>query len=318
MADALSRIPESSLTHISGPVIESLDEIQEEVHQDPVLRAIVEALQQGRATEDGYHLQGTRLYYQGRLVLPATSPWRTIMIREFHASPTGGHAGILRTLQRVRANVFWKGMRRDVQQFVRECDICQRQKYETTSPAGLLTPLEIPHQIWDTVSMDFIEGLPKSQGKSVILVVVDKLSKYGHFIALSHPYSGETVAELFAKEIVRLHGIPRAIISDRDAVFVSNFWTELFRLQGTSLRMSTANHPQTDGQTEVLNRGVETYLRCFVMDEPRTWTRWLHWAEYCYNTSFHTASKLTPFEAVYGRLPPMLCSYEPADRKSVV
>ncbi|KAK8957341.1 hypothetical protein KSP39_PZI000693 [Platanthera zijinensis] len=312
VADALSRFPEGSLSHVSGPVIASLDDIQAEVLQDPALRAIVEALQQGQATEDGYHLLGTRLYYRGRLVIPATSPWRATMIREFHASPTGGHAGILRTLQRVKANVFWKGLQRDVQQFVKECDICQRQKYETTSPAGLLTPLEIPHQIWDTVSMDFIEGLPKSQGKSVILVVVDKLSKYGHFLALSHPYSGETVAELFAKEIVRLHGVPRSIISDRDPVFVSQFWTELFRLQGTTFRMSTANHPQTDGQTEVLNRGVETYLRCFVMDEPRTWVRWLHWAEYCYNTSFHTASRLTPFEAVYGRPPPTLCSYEPA------
>ncbi|KAK8934297.1 hypothetical protein KSP39_PZI014692 [Platanthera zijinensis] len=312
VADALSRLPESSLSHVSGPVVTTLDEIQAAVLQDPELRTIIETLQQGQATEPGYHLQGQRLYFQGRVVIPSASPWRTAMMQEFHASPTDGHAGILRTLQRLRANVFWKGMRRDVQQFVRECDICQRQKYETTSPAGLLTPLEIPHQVWDTISMDFIDGLPKSQGKSVILVVVDKLSKYGHFLPLSHPYTGETVAELFAREIVRIHGLPRSIISDRDPVFISNFWRVLFRLQGTTLRMSTAHHPQTDGQTEVLNRGVETYLRCFVMDEPRTWTRWLHWAEYCYNTSFHTASKLTPFEVVYGRPPPTLSSYEPS------
>ncbi|KAK8938405.1 hypothetical protein KSP39_PZI010909 [Platanthera zijinensis] len=170
VADALSRLPESSLSHVSGPVVTTLDEIQAAVLQDPELRTIIETLQQGQATEPGYHLQGQRLYFQGRVVIPSASPWRTAMMQEFHASPTGGHAGILRTLQRLRANVFWKGMRRDVQQFVRECDICQRQKYETTSPAGLLTPLEIPHQVWDTISMDFIDGLPKSQGKSVILV----------------------------------------------------------------------------------------------------------------------------------------------------
>ncbi|KAK8916726.1 hypothetical protein KSP39_PZI022713 [Platanthera zijinensis] len=311
VADALSRLPEGGLAHISGPQLESMDEIQDAVQRDPELRAIVEDLQQGHATAPGYHLQNDRLFYHGRVVIPAHSAWRTVMMHEFQSSPTGGHAGVLRTLQRARANVFWKGMRRDIQEFVQTCEVCQRQKYETTSPAGLLTPLEIPHQIWDTVSMDFIDGLPKSQGKTVILVVVDKLSKYGHFLALSHPYTAESVATLFVREVVRLHGVPRAIISDRDPTFVGRFWTELFRLQGTSLRFSTAHHPQTDGQTEVLNRGVETYLRCFVMDEPRTWTSWLHWAEYCFNTSYHSASKLTPFEVVYGRPPPTLSSYEP-------
>ncbi|KAK8954559.1 hypothetical protein KSP39_PZI002898 [Platanthera zijinensis] len=233
------------------------------------------------------------------------------MLHEFHSSPVGGHAGVLQTLQRARANVFWVGMCRDIQQFVRQCEVCQSQKYETSSPAGLLVPLAISQQIWDTVSMDFIDGLPKSKGKSVILVVVDKLSKYGHFLALSHLYTGESVAALFAREIVRLHGLPRAITSDRDPTFVSSFWREHFRLQGTCLQFSTTHHPQSDGQTEVLNRGVEMYLRCFVMDEPRTWPEWLHWAEYCYNTSYHSASRMTPFEIVYGRPPPTLGSYEP-------
>ncbi|KAK8935006.1 hypothetical protein KSP39_PZI014884 [Platanthera zijinensis] len=158
--------------------------------------------------------------------------------------------------------------------------------------------------------MDFINGLPKSQGKSVILVVVDKLSKYGHFLALIHPYTGESVTDFFAREIVRLHGIPCAIIFNRDPTFVGAFWKELFRLQGTCLRFITAHHPQTDGQTEVLNRSLKTYLCCFVMDEPQTWTGWLHWAEYFYNTSYHSASKLTPFKVVYGCPPPTLSSYE--------
>ncbi|KAK8947051.1 hypothetical protein KSP39_PZI006620 [Platanthera zijinensis] len=162
VADALSRLPEGGLAHISGPQLESMDEIQDAVQRDPELRAIVEDLQQGHATAPGYHLQNDRLFYHGRVVIPAHSAWRTVMMHEFHSSPTGGHAGVLRTLQRARANVFWKGMRRDIQEFVQTCEVCQQQKYETTSPAGLLTPLEIPHQIWDTVSMDFIDGLPKS------------------------------------------------------------------------------------------------------------------------------------------------------------
>ncbi|KAK8933363.1 hypothetical protein KSP39_PZI015730 [Platanthera zijinensis] len=311
VADALSRLPEAALTHITGPLLDSLADIHEEVMGSDTLRPLVEALQRGETVTPGYHLCNGRLHFRGRVVVPAASAWRTVLMHEFHSSPTGGHVGVLRTLQRARANVFWAGMRRDIQQFVRQCEICQRQKYETSSPAGLLVPLDIPQLIWDTVSMDFIDGLPKSKGKSVILVVVDKLSKYGHFIALSHPYTGDSVAALFAREIVRLHGVPRAIIFDRDPTFVSSFWRELFRLQGTRLHFSTANHPQSDGQTEVLNRGVETYLRCFVMDEPRTWPEWLHWAEYCYNTSYHSASRMTPFEVVYGRPPPTLGTYEP-------
>lgn len=115
------------------------------------------------------------------------------------------------------------------------------------------------------------------------------------------------------QEVVRLHGLPSSIVYDRDPIFVSSFWRELFRLSGTTLRMSSAYHPETDGQTEVLNRCIETYLRCFSSENPKQWGNWLSWAEYCYNTSFQSAAGTTPFEVVYGRPPPNLQQYLPGE-----
>ena len=191
--------------------------------------------------------------------------------------------------------------------------ICQRNKTEHLHPAGLLQPLPIPEQIWEDISMDFIEALPKVGGKSVILTVVDRLSKYAHFIPLAHPYSATTVAHTFFSEIVRLHGLPHSIVSDRDVVFTSRFWTELFRLSGVKLQMTSAYHPQSDGQSEAVNKIITMYLRCLTGDKPKDWIRWLPWAEFCYNTAYHQSIKTTPFKLVYGRDPPQLKLYSPGD-----
>jgi hypothetical protein len=147
--------------------------------------------------------------------------------------------------------------------------------------------------------MDFIEGLPLSDHANTILVVVDHLTKYVHFLTLKHPYTAATVAKLFLDQIVRLHGVPITIISDRDKVFTSHFSKELLKALGTQLHYNTAYHPQTDGQSERVNQCLEQYLRCAVQDNPKQWKKWMAMAEFWYNTSFHTALGCTPYKALY-------------------
>ena len=171
-------------------------------------------------------------------------------------------------------------MRKDIKDFVASCQICQQNKYEALSPAGLLNPLPIPEHIWTEVSTDFISGLPHAKGVDTIMVVVDCLSKYSHFLPLSHPFTAKEVDKVFVKEIVRLHGFPKVIISDWDQIFLSRFWSELFHSSGTKLKYSTSYHPKTDGKIEVTNRCLETYLRYFVGHKPKQWPDWLSWDEY--------------------------------------
>nr|GEX42046.1 hypothetical protein [Tanacetum cinerariifolium] len=157
------------------------------------------------------------------------------------------------------------------------------------------------------------EGLPKVKGKDTIFLVVDRLTKYAHFVLLGHLFSAKDVAQVFIDNIYKLHGCPNLIISDRDPIFLSSFWTKFLNLQGVSAKLSTAYHPQTDGQTEVVNRCLEVYLRCIVMEGPFTWTKWLSLAEWWYNTSFHSSLGRTPFEALYGYRPPLHIPYIPRD-----
>ncbi|GKC97849.1 putative mitochondrial protein [Tanacetum coccineum] len=242
--------------------------------------------------------------------IPRTSELIPLLFREMHGGVMGGHEGTQKTYQRLSREFFWIGMRRDVAKLVAECGVCQRNKHSNLSPAGLLQPLSLPQRIWEDLTMDFVDGLPKSKGYSVIMVVVDRLSKSAHFAPLKHPYTAASVATVFLREIIRLHGVPKSIVSDRDRVFVSHFWRELFKYQGTTLKRSTAYHPQTDGQSEVVNRSLETYLRCFASSRPKEWVKWLSWAEYWYNTSYHSGICTTPFKALYGRDPPSMLTYD--------
>jgi hypothetical protein len=220
-----------------------------------------------------------------------------------HSSGIGGHSGVTATYHKIKALFSWPHIKKDIQQYVATCSIYSQAKPEHCKLPGLLQPLDIPTQAWQIICMDFIEGLPKSKTYNTILVVIDKLTKYGHFIPMSHPYTALTVAQIYLDNVYKLHGMPMKIISDRDRVFTSALWKELHKLSDTVLNMSSAYHPQTDGQIEMLNQCLETYLRCLVQSCPHKWAHWLSLAEYWYNTTFHSALGTTPFQALYGYLP---------------
>jgi hypothetical protein len=178
-----------------------------------------------------------------------------------------GHSGFTKTYDRVKHSFFWDGMKQDIHNFVVECDVCQHNKGETVKSLGTLQPLLIPPSIWKDISMDSIIDLPKSGNKSVIMVVVDRLSKYAHLCTLQHPFIASMVAQSFMDQVFKLHRMPHSIVFYRDPTFTSNFWQEIFKLQGTQLSLITAYHPQTDGQMKFVNKCLETYLRCFTFEK---------------------------------------------------
>jgi hypothetical protein len=237
--------------------------------------------------------------YKKKLWVGANTATQTKIINAFHASGLGGHSGIQATYQKISKLFWWPNLKQIVESFVKQCDIYQRAKHENCKVPDLLSPLPIPDNAWQDVSMDFIDGLPKCEGYSVILVVVDRFTKYGHFFPLKHPYSAQSVAQVFFNNIVKLYGLPKTIVSDRDKVFSSSFWKELFSLLKTQLCMNSAYHAQTDGQTKRVNQCLETYLHCAVSFTPKQWLKWLPLAEIWYNSSYHTSLKCSPFKVLY-------------------
>lgn len=162
-----------------------------------------------------------------------------------------------------------------------------------------------------------MEALPRVGGKSVILTVVDCFSKYCHFISLAHPYTTESVVQVYFAEVVHLHNVPQSMVADRNLVFTSIVWKELMCLTGAKLHIVGIS-PHSNGQTEAANKVIVMYLNCLTGDCPRQWLRWIPWTEYVYNTPFLSALKETPFKIVYGSDPPSVCSYEPGETRVAV
>ncbi|WVY98895.1 hypothetical protein V8G54_031046 [Vigna mungo] len=312
VADVLSQSDcplQGELHMLSTPQFVFLNELKESQLLDSEFILMRDKVLLNPSSYPLFRWNGDLLLYRGKIWINNQSKFIPLLLREFHETPIGGHAGVSKTLKRISANFFWGSMAKDTKAFVSQCVACQQTKYSTTRPGGLLHPLPIPSGVWEDISLDSVTGLPPSNGYTVLLVVVDRFSKAVHLGALNSGFTAYKVAELFVSMVCKHHGLPKSIVSDRDPVFISRFWSDLLKFSGTLLRMSSSYHPQTDGQTEVMNRTIEQYLRAFVHQKPSLWFKYLPWAEYHYNTSWHFGSGVTPFEVVYGKPPPSLPSY---------
>jgi transposase InsO family protein len=303
-ADALSRkFNECAAVSASTAQPVWLDRLQAGYEDDTQARQLLTELSVTGANDRGFTLRDGVLRFRDRIWVGTNSLAQNHILQALHSSGVGGHSGVQATYHRVKQYFAWPQMKSTVQQFVAGCQVCQQAKPEHVKLPGLLQPLRVPDGAWKVVCMDFIEGLPLSRNHNCILVVIDKFTKYSHFIPLRHPFTASTVATAFLNTVYKLHGLPQMIISDRDRIFTSRLWQELFKLTDTTLHMSSAYHPQTDGQTERLNQCLENYLRCFVHSCPKKWYDWLPLAEYWYNTTYHSALGKTPFEVLYGHTP---------------
>lgn len=221
------------------------------------------------------------------------------MLQELHAGALGGHSRIQATYSRIIQHFAWPQLKKSVKASVSQCAICKQAKPEHVHYPGLLQPFPVPQQAWEMVTLDFVEGLPTSRGFNSVLVVVDKLTRYAHFIPLRHPFLALQVAKAYMDNVFKLHRPPDAMVSDRYRIFTSKVWRELCKLTHTTLNISSARHPQTVGTTDRVNQCMELYLRCFVDNCPSKWVDCISLAEFWYNTSYHCTLRSTPFEVMY-------------------
>ncbi|WVZ93525.1 hypothetical protein U9M48_039497 [Paspalum notatum var. saurae] len=291
IADALSR-RYAMLSQLDCRIF-GLESIKEQYANDDDFKDVILHCKQGR-TWDKYVINEGFVFRANRLCIPVGSV-RLLLMQEAHGGGLMGHFGVKKTQDVLSTHFFWPRMKRDVERFVARCTTCHKAK-SRLNPHGLYMPLPVPSTPWEDISMDFVLGLPRTKrGRDSIFVVVDRFSKMAHFIPCHKSDDAVNIANLFFQEIVRLHGMPSTIVSDRDAKFLSHFWRTLWNKLGTKLLFSTTCHPQTDGQTEVVNRTLSTMLRAVLKKNLKMWEECLPHVEFAYNRAVHSTTKV-----VYG------------------
>ncbi|WZY72146.1 hypothetical protein YC2023_004386 [Brassica napus] len=251
----------------------------------------------------GYHTALSGMYmYRNRVCVPDDKLLRKEILQQAHNSRFSIYPENTKMYKDLKRYYHWTGMKKDVATFVSQCQTCQMVKAEHQVPSGLLQNLPLPEWKWDMVTMDFVTGLPTTLGgRNAIWVIVDRLTKSAHFIAIKKTDGADQLAQIYLREIVRLHGVPVSIVSDRDTKFTSAFWKAFQKALGTKVHMSTAYHPQTNGQSESTIQTLEDMLRACVLDWEGNWGKYLPLAEFAYNNSYHSSIEMAPYEALYGR-----------------
>ena len=255
-------------------------------------------------TQHGQFWRNSKLH-AAPLYIPDAGNLQLQCLQEVHDHPISGHVGMHKTRDLLARPYWWPSWSKDVHEYVRTCASCQRNKAGNTKRAGQLQPLPIPDAPWMSVGMDWITHLPATpRGHTSILVCVDRLSKMVHLIATKDTSGAEDTARLFFDNVVRLHGVPKSIVSDRDARFTSYFWASLCDRLGVDRSMSTAFHPETDGQTERCNRILQDMLRHYINPMHNDWDEHLSAVEFAINNSYQESIQMSPFMLVYGQDPP--------------
>ena len=311
VADALSRRPDlrdspSASTSTSASALNNMTsntsaDIIDKIRTASKLDSSYQRILRMSKPPREYSVQDGLLYCNDRIVIPNDATLRTQLLIETHDTPSSGHFGVAKTLARLRALCHWTRMSTDVHAYVRSCHSCQQNKSSTQQPAGSLRPIPMPSKRWQCVTMDLIGPLPMTKrGHDCIVVCVDKYSKMVHYAATTLTVTAPQLATIFIDQVVRHHGFPESIISDRDTRFNSDFWRSLWKQLGTQLNMSTAYHPQTDGQTEVANKNLEQELRAYVSYHQDDWDDRLTLCEIATNSAVQTSTGYSPFYLNYG------------------
>ena len=316
VADALSRktVAALSLQHSDWRLVDD-GALLAQLKAQPVLKQmIIDAQKKDEELQKKVQLvrandkidfsirEDVSLYFQNRLCVPTYKEMRKELLHEAHNSMFTMHPGGNRMYQDLKQYYWWRGMKRDVTEYVSKCLTCQQVIAEHQVKSGLLNPIPILQWKCDNIDMDFVSGLPLMQKKhDIVWVIIDRLIKSAHFIPVRIDYSMDRLAELYVDEIIRMHGVPLSIVLDRDLRFTSRFWKELQLALGTRLNFSTTFHPQTDGQSERLIQVLEDMLRGYVMKFTRSWDRYVPLMEFSYNNSYLASIGMTPYEALCGR-----------------
>ncbi|GJW73539.1 putative reverse transcriptase domain-containing protein [Tanacetum coccineum] len=306
VADALSRKEREKPLRVRALVMTVYPDLSERI-----LRAQTEAMKEervkaenlGRLIKPIFKIRSNGIrYFDKRVWLPLFGRLRDLIMHESHKSKYSIHPGSDKMYQDLKKLYWWPNMKADIATYVSKCLTCAKVKAEHQKPSGLLQQPKIPEWKWEKIMMDFVLGLSRTpSGYDSIWVIVDRLTKSAHFLPMKKTDSMEKLTQLYLKEIVCRHGVPVSIISDRDSRFASGFWKSLQKSLGTDVNMSTAYHPETDGQSERTIQTLEDMLRACVIDFGNSWDRHLPLVEFSYNNSYHESIKAAPFEALYGR-----------------